>query len=114
MFTAPGVLQGYNSQVLVDAKHQVILHAAACGTGQDYGHVAPRLEEAQKKTNALGLGEEDFAGKLWSAESNYHSAENLKAWVQGKLDASSPDPPLRPGIPRLPRKPTTSPPQSRS
>src|SRR4029453_14065208 len=64
MFTAHGVLQGYNSQALVDAKHQVIVHAAAFGNGQDYGHVPPMVEGAKAHVQAIGLGEDYFAGKI--------------------------------------------------
>lgn len=77
MFTAHGVLQGYNSQALVDAKQQGIVHAEAFGNGQDYGHVAQMLAGAKANTEAIGLGEDYFAGKILSADSNYHSEENL-------------------------------------
>jgi transposase len=46
MKTSHGVIQGYNSQALIDAKHQVILHAEAFGVGQDYAHGPPMLEGA--------------------------------------------------------------------
>jgi transposase len=65
MFTAHGVLQGYNSQALVDAKHQVIVHAEAFGNGQDYGHVRPMLEGAKVTVQTLGLAEDYFAGKIF-------------------------------------------------
>jgi hypothetical protein len=68
MFTAHGVLQGYNSQALVDAKHQIILQAGAFGNGQDYGHVALMLEGAKENTKPIGLGEEYFAGTIFSAD----------------------------------------------
>jgi|GEM_PF-6329777 len=32
MKTAPGMIQGYNSQALIDAKHQVIIHGEAFGS----------------------------------------------------------------------------------
>jgi hypothetical protein len=101
MFTAHGVLQGYNSQALVDAKHQVIVHAEAFGNGQDYGHVPPMLEGAKAHVQAIGLGEEYFAGKIFSADSNYHSEENLKACAQEQLDAYIPDTHFRHRDPRF-------------
>jgi Transposase DDE domain len=101
MFTAHGVLQGYNSQALVDAKHQVIVPAEAFGNGQDYGHVPPMLERAKAHVQALGLGEDYFAGKILSADSNYHSEENLKKGAQEQLDASIPDPHFRQRDPRF-------------
>ena len=101
MFIAHGVLQGYNSQALVDARHQVIIPAEACGTGQDYGHVAPRLAGAKESTKAIGLGEEYLAGKSLSADSNYHSEENLKACAQERLDAYIPETHFRHRDPRF-------------
>src|SRR5215510_716129 len=101
MFTAHGVLQGYNSQALVDAKHQVIVHAEAFGNGQDYGHVPPMLEGAKAHVQALGLPKDYFAGKIFSADSNYHSEENLQACAQEKLDAYIPDPHFRRRDPRF-------------
>jgi hypothetical protein len=101
MFTAHGVLQGYNSQALVDAKHQVIVHAEAFGNGQDYGHVTPMLDGAKENVQAIGLSEEYFAGKILSADSNYHSEENLKTCAQEPLDAYIPDPHFRHRDPRF-------------
>jgi transposase len=101
MFTAHGVLQGYNSQALVDAKHQVIVHAEAFGNGQDYGHVTPMLEGAKAHVQAIGLGEDYFAGKSLSADSNYHSEENLRTCVQEQLDAYIPDSHFRQRDPRF-------------
>jgi transposase len=101
MFTAHGVLQGYKSQALVDAKHQGIVHAEAFGNGQDYGHVTPMLEGAKAHGQAIGLGEDYFAGKILSADSNYHSEENLQTCAQEQLDASIPDPHFRRRDPRF-------------
>jgi transposase len=56
MFTAHGVIQGYNSQALVDAKHQIIVHAEAFGNGQGYGHGTPMLEGAKENTKAHWAG----------------------------------------------------------
>jgi hypothetical protein len=71
LFTAHGVLQGYTSQALVDAKPQVIVQAEAVGNGQDYGQVPPMVAGAKAHVQALGLPEDYCAGKIFSAESNY-------------------------------------------
>jgi transposase len=101
MQTAHGVLQGYNGQALVDAKHQVIVHAAAFGNGQDYGHVAPMLDGAKANGKAIGLPQQDFEGKRFSADSNYHSEENLTTCAREKLDAYIPDTHFRQRAPRF-------------
>jgi hypothetical protein len=82
MQTAHGVIQGYNGQAFVDAKHQVIMHAGAFGSGRDYGHVAPMLEGAAANVQAMGLPAHYFVGKILSADSDYHSEENLKTCAQ--------------------------------
>jgi hypothetical protein len=101
MQTAHGVMQGYNGQALVDAGHQVILHAEAFGNGQDYGHVAPMLEGAKGNGTAIGLPQHYFEDKRFSADSNYHSEANLTTCVQEKLDAYIPDPHFRQRDPRF-------------
>jgi hypothetical protein len=86
---------------LVDAKHQIIVHAEAFGNGQDYGHVTPMLAGARANAQAIGLPEDYFAGKIFSADSNYHSEENLQACAQEQLDAYIPDPHFRRRDPRF-------------
>jgi len=49
MPSSHGVIQGYNAQVLVDDKHQIILKAEAMGNGQDHDNLKPMLE-APKRT----------------------------------------------------------------
>jgi Transposase DDE domain len=101
MQTGHGVIQGYNSQALVDAKYQVILHAEAFGNGQDYGHVAPMVEGAKANLKAIGWAENYFEGKILSADSNYHSEENLQECAHEQLDAYIPDPHFRQRDPRF-------------
>ena len=101
MQTSHGVIQGYNGPAFVDAKPQVIMHAEAFGSGQDYGHVAPMLGGANANAQAVGLPENYFTGKLLSADSNYHSEENLKTCAQAQLDAYIPAPHFRARDPRF-------------
>src|SRR6266511_4129191 len=101
MQTGHGVIQGDNGQALVDAKYQVIMHAEAFGNGQDYGHVAPMVDGAKARLKAIGLAENYFEGKILSADSNYHSEENLKECAHEQLDAYIPDPHFRQRDPRF-------------
>jgi hypothetical protein len=110
MHTAHGVIQGYNRQALVDAKHPVIVHAEAFGKGQDQEQVRPMLEGAKESTQAMGLGEEYCVGKILSADSNYHSDENLQTCAQEQLDASMPDNQFRQRDPRFARRQSLAPP----
>jgi hypothetical protein len=56
--TFHGVIQGCSSQALIDAKHQVIIHAEAFGRGQDHAHGPPMLEGALENLKRLGHGKE--------------------------------------------------------
>jgi len=91
MKTSHGVIQGYNSQALIDGKHQVIVHGEAFGVGQDYAHGPPMLTGARQNLQHLGHGEECLAGKILAADTNYHSDINLRKCQELGLDAYIPD-----------------------
>jgi transposase len=91
MKTAHGVIQGYNGQALIDAKHQVIIHGEAFGNGQDYAHGPPMLDGARENLQHLGHGEEYLADKILTADTNYHSETNLRKCQEMGLDAYIPD-----------------------
>jgi hypothetical protein len=91
MKTSHGVIQGYNSQALIDGKHQVIIHAEAFGRGQDHAHGPPMLDGAIENLQSLGHGQEYFAGKIFTADTNYHSDTNLRKCQELRLDAYIPD-----------------------
>jgi len=91
MWTSHGPIQGYNGQALIDAKHQVIIHAEAFGHSQDYAHGPPILDGARANMLALGHKEDYFRGKILTADSNYHSTVNVKHCDQMGLEAYIPD-----------------------
>jgi transposase len=91
MWTSHGPIQGYNGQALIDAKHQVIIHAEAFGQSQDFAHGPPMLDGAMKNLRRLGHGEDYFTGKILTADSNYHSTVNISKCEEMKLDAYIPD-----------------------
>lgn len=95
MPTSHGVIQGYNAQALVDATHQIIVHAEAFGSSQDHDNLAPMLQGAKKHMLAIGKGEDYFQGRQLSADSNYHTQANLARCQQAGLDAYIPDPHFR-------------------
>ena len=96
-----GLTQGYNSQVLVDSENQVIVHAEAFGDGQDSDLIEPMLDGAKKNMEAIGSGANYFEEKTLTADSNYHSPENLKKCDKEKLDAYIPDRRFRSRDPQL-------------
>ena len=100
MQTSHGLIQGYNSQALIDSKHQVIVHAEAFGRGQDHGHGPPLLDGAKENMQAIGHEEDYFAGAILTADSNYHSETNIKKCQELELDAYIPDKHFRRRDPR--------------
>ncbi|NIO76903.1 MAG: IS1182 family transposase [Armatimonadetes bacterium] len=91
MWTSHGPIQGYNGQALIDAKHQVIIHAEAFGHSQDYAHGPPMLDGAKATMRIIGHGEDCFAGKILTADSNYHSTTTIRTCEEMGLDAYIPD-----------------------
>ena len=101
MMTSHGAVQGYNSQALIDAKHQVIVHGEAFGNGQDHGHVPPMVAGALVNLQRLGHGPDYFKGKILTADSNYHTQVNLRNCQEQGLDAYIPDRKFRNRDPRF-------------
>jgi hypothetical protein len=91
MHTAHGAIQGYNGQALVDKEHQVIVHAEAFGCGQDHGHVEPMLDGTKKNLQAIGHPQNCLEGKTLTADTNYHSHDNIEKCLEEGLDAYIPD-----------------------
>ena len=91
MITSHGYIQGYNGQALVDDKHQVVVHAEAFGTVSDHEHVEPIMEGAKENMQAIGHDEDYFSGAIFTADTNYHSENNIKSCQELELDAYIPD-----------------------
>jgi len=93
MTTSHGSVQGYNGQAVVDAKHQVIVHGEVFGTGQDAELVPPMIDGTKENMEKNGHEDADeyFQGKIFTADSAYHSKGNLQKCVDEKLDAYIPD-----------------------
>jgi len=101
MMGSHGAIQGYNGQALVDSKHQVIVHGEVFGEAQDHHLVPPILDGAKQNMEAIGHREDYFAGKTFTADSNYHDPTNLKKCDEEKLDAYIPDKRFRKRDPRF-------------
>jgi transposase len=101
MMTSHGAVQGYNSQAFIDAKHQVIVHGEAFGNGQDHGHVPPMLTGALENLQSIGHEPDYFEGKIFTADSNYHSQFNLRKCQELGVDAYVPDRKFRNRDPRF-------------
>ena len=101
MMTSHGVVQGYNSQALIDGKHQVIVHGEAFGDGQDHGHISPMLTGALENLQSLGHEPDYFKEKILTADSNYHTQVNLQECQELGVDAYIPDRKFRNRDPRF-------------
>ncbi len=94
MATSHGVLQGYNSNALVDEKHQVIVHADVFGKGEDSSNMEPMLDGAKEKLEAIGW-ENPLKDKQVSADTSYYSVTNLESCEKHEVDSYVPDPQFR-------------------
>jgi transposase/IS5 family transposase len=113
MHTSHGTIQGYNGQALVDKKHQIILHGEAFGCGQDHGHLEPMLDGTKKNLQAIGQSQDYFAGKILTADTNYHNQNNLEKCIEEELDAYIPDLKFRRRDPRFKNQKRYQPQKSR-
>jgi transposase len=91
MHTSHGTVQGYNSQAIVDSKHQVIVHGEAIGKGLDNANLPPVVDGAKQNLESIGKGKDYFEGKIVTADSSYHSVTNINKCNEEKLDAYIPD-----------------------
>jgi transposase len=91
MHTSHGTVQGYNSQAIVDSKHQIIVHGEAIGKGPDNDNLPPVINGAKENLQSIGKAEEYFENKILTADSSYHSITNLNKCTEEKLDAYIPD-----------------------
>ena len=82
--------QAVNPHVL-GGKHQALTVGCDRGRGQDHAHGPPMLDGALENLQSLGHGEEYFAGKIFTADTNYHSDTNLRKCQELRLDAYIPD-----------------------
>jgi len=86
MPSSHGVVQGYNGAAAVDAKHQVIVHAEAFGDGNDKALLKPMIEGVRE--NFKEIGDTDvFAKAKVTADSGFHSEENMQYVAEENIDA---------------------------
>ena len=97
MKTSHGVIQGYTGVAAVDAKHQIVVHAEAFGTGQEHGLLEPMLEGV--KTSLVDEQVLDQAQVL--ADSGYHCTETLKHLEAQQIDGYIADNRFRARDPRF-------------
>jgi transposase len=78
MVSSHGVIQGYNGQAVVDAKHQVVVAAEAFGEGSESKLLEPMLDSAEKTFEDLGDKASPLKTAPFLADSGFHSEANIK------------------------------------
>jgi len=87
MPTSKGVIQGYNGIALVDAKHQIIVHAEAHGEGQENSLLQPMLSGVCKTFKQLKLADNVLKKTKVTADAGYSSEANAKYLFENGIDA---------------------------
>jgi transposase len=101
MLTSHGIVQGYNAISVVDSKRQVVVHAEAFGEPQDAGLLKPAVEGTKETFEAVGVGAQSLQGSVVTADTGFHSVENLAYLEQEQLDGYVPDCNFRKRDPRF-------------
>ncbi len=95
-----GVVQGYNGVAGVESKCQVIVEAKAFGSGSEQELLKPMLDGMEK--NFKGLGEEEiYKEAKVTADSGFHSGDNMEMLKERNIDAYVADNQYRKRDPRF-------------
>jgi transposase len=86
MKTAHGVIQGYAGVAVVDAKHQVVVHARAFGEAQEHGLLTPMLEGTRENFRVIAGKTDVLKQAKVAADSGYHSEANAKYLFEQGVD----------------------------
>ncbi len=86
MTTSKGTIQGYNGIAINDDKHQIILQAQAWGSVAEQQTLKPSVDQLRKQLTNLGTPETFITAKF-TADSGFHSENNLKYMASTGLDS---------------------------
>jgi hypothetical protein len=100
MKTSHGVIQGYNGVALVDSKHQVVVHATATGESEP-AVLQPMVEGTRENFKVIGKEEDIFKKTQLTADSGFHSEQNVKMVMEEGIDAVVADNKFRQRDPRF-------------
>jgi len=101
MKTSRGVIQGYNGVTAVDGKHQVIVCANAFGQGQEQDLLEPMIDGVRENFRAIDKEADVFAEAKLTADSGFHSRDNMEMLYEQQIDAYVPDIHFRKRDPRF-------------
>ena len=83
MKTGKGVIQGYTAVAVTDDKHQIIVEAQAHGAPQEQELLQPVLADLRERFSELSLSPNILAEARLTADSGFHSGDNL-AWLEAE------------------------------
>jgi transposase len=101
MKTSHGVIQGYDGVAVVDAKHQVVVHAEAFGAAQEHDLLLPMIEGTRENFEAMGHKKDVFKKAKLTADSGFHTEANMKEVMGQRIDAYIADTGFRKRDPRF-------------
>ena len=100
MKTSHGVIQGFNGVAMVDSKHQIVVHAEATG-GSEPAILQPMVEGTRENFKEIGKEEDVFKKTQLTADSGFHSEQNVKMVMEEGIDAVVADNKFRHRDPRF-------------
>lgn len=87
MKTGKGTIQGYTAVAVTDDKHQIIIEAQAHGAPQEQELLQPVLTDLQESFQDLNLSDNLLAEARLTADSGFHSGDNLDWLAAQQCDA---------------------------
>jgi hypothetical protein len=100
MKTSKGVIQGYDGVAMVDAKHQIVVHAEAFGAPQEQDLLLPMIDGTTENFKSLG-SDNVFEKTTLTADSGFHSEKNMELLSDKQIDAYVADTQMRKRDPRF-------------
>jgi len=86
MTTSKGTIQGYNGIAISDDSHQIILYASTCGSVGEQQTLKPAVDALNTQFEKLNTPD-TFKHAKFTADSGFHSEENLKYLATTGLDS---------------------------
>jgi len=86
MKTSKGIIQGYDGVAMVDAKHQIIVHAETFGVPQEHDLLYPMIEGTRENFTTLG-DPTVFEKTTLTADSGFHCEKNMQMLMEQNIDA---------------------------
>ena len=101
MTSSHGVIQGYNGIAAVDDKHQVVVHAQAEGSGNETDMLKPMTDGIRDNFKEINESEDVFEEAQLTADSGFHSEDNMKMLDKEEIDGYVADNKFRKRDPRF-------------